>query len=392
MKTKMTTAAVMTAALLLTAGIGLAQGAFTMQNIRDSKVYGPFRLKSGETVRIDGVSYRLMTPSAGRVSFKSLANGTVYGPLQVVDGRLGVVGNATYRLKPASSPAESAGTPSRATATAANDTREPFVPQPPAMPEMIPVPEQQRRVVPAKDLRALPETDPVFRILAWLAPIDHTPLDWKIDSSASGHGAIERVSLGGEAEWNHWLASVTLSPFVDSGNMAKGGSGITGASLDDGTGWSIAGGYKRPFLVEGGWSASAGLRGKISQDSGDLTAHTVATSSHTDTNGVVSVLSENRVETSSITIRELSLWIDLELAYSQSFWGLYADVSIEPVSDYNVSGSIKYGEGSLSIDAERSQPISATFGGWYRMDQWRFFADLTLGADQRLRLGGGYDF
>jgi hypothetical protein len=384
MKGKKTFAAV-TAALLLSAGTGLAQDAFTMLNIRDSRVYGPFRLKSGETIHIDGASYQLLTPAAGRVSFKSLANGIVYGPLQVVDGRLGVVGNATYRLKPASAasvPAQAAATP----------RAEPFVPQPPAMPEKIPVPEQQRRVVPAKDLRALPETTPVLRALAWLAPMDNTPLDWKIDSSSAGDGAIERVSLGGEAEWNHWVASVTLSPVVESGGIAKGGSGITGASLKDGTGWSIGGGYRRPFLVEGGWSASAGLRGQIRQDSGDLTAHTVASSSHTDTNGVVSVLSERRTETSSITVRELSLWIDLELAYSQDVWGIYADVSIEPVSEYDVSGSIKYGEGSLSIDAERSLPLSATFGGWYRMDNWRFFADLTLGNDERLRLGCGYDF
>ena len=383
MKNRLTIAAV-AAALLLSAGIALAQDAFTMQNIRDSRVYGPFRLKSGETVRIDGVSYELQTPSAGRVSFKSLANGAVYGPLQVVDGRLGVVGNATYRLKPA----EAAGV-TTSTAPAPN---EPFVPQPPAMPKMIPVPEQQTRVVPAKDLRTLPETPPVLRALAWLAPIDNTPVDWKLDSSSAGDGAIERTSLGGEAEWNHWIAALTLSPSVESGSIAKGGSGITGASIEDGTGWSIAGGYRRPFLVEGGWTASAGLRGQIRQDSGDLTAHTVASSSHTDTNGVVSVLSENRTTTSSITVREISLWIDLELSYSQDCWGLYADISIEPVSEYNVSGSIKYGEGSLSIDAEQSLPLSTTFGGWYKMDQWRFFADLTLGNYERLRLGCGYDF
>ena len=49
-------------------------------------------------------------------------------------------------------------------------------------------------------------------------------------------------------------------------------------------------------------------------------------------------------------------------------------------------------EGGISIDAARSLPLSATFGGWYRMGQWRFFADLTLGNDERLRLGCGYDF
>ena len=70
-------------------------------------------------------------------------------------------------------------------------------------------------------------------------------------------------------------------------------------------------------------------------------------------------------QSSSITIRELSLWIDLELAYSEDNWGAYAGVYIQPVSDYNVSGSVHYGEGSLPLDAERALPIDVTAGGWY---------------------------
>ncbi len=380
-------AALLAAVLLLFSGTCFAAGAFTMQNIRDSTVYGPFRLAAGEKVHVGGVTYELLTPAADRVSFRSLANGVVYGPIQVVDGRLGVVGNATYRLKPASAPGAS-----RTGAAAAQRRVEPFVPQPPAMPKMIEVPEEQRRTVPAKDLRALPETAPVFRVLSWLAPIDNSKVDWELDSSSAGDGAIERVSFGGGIEWHHWIGELTLSPFVKCGDIAKGGSGVTGASLEDGTGWSLAGGYRRPFLVEGGWTASAGLRGQIRQDSGDLEARTVASSSVTDTNGVVSVQSTRVTRTSSITVRELSLWIDLELAYSEDVWGLYVDVSIQPVSEYSVSGSIRYGEGSLSVDAERPLPLSATAGGWYSLYGWRIFSDITLGTDQRFRIGCGYDF
>ena len=383
----------MAAIALFISGIELFGAAETisLQNLRDSTMYGPFRLRKGEKVTLGGVSYEILTPSENRISFKSRANGVVYGPIQIVDGRLGVVGNATYRLHVPKTPSGASTSTRNRAGNAAPE--EPFVPQPPAMPELIEVPVQQpQRVVAPKDLRALPETAPVFQVRGWLAFVDHTPLDWKIDSSKAGDGVLERVSLGGGVDWNHWLASLVLSPFVECDDIVSGGAGITGASFEDGTGWSLEAGYRRPFLVEGGWTASAGLRGQIRQDSGDLHVSTVTRTDITDTNGVTSVWSESRTQTSSLTVRELSLWIDLELSYSEEIWGVYAQVSIEPVSEYDVSGSIRYGEGSLSLDAERQTPLSVTAGGWYALDRWRFFSDLTIGADRRFRIGCGYDF
>ena len=378
------------AAIFLLASISFAGEVFSFQNLRDSSIQGPYRLRKGERIRLGGVTYEVLTPSAGRVSFKSLSNGVVYGPIQAVDGRIGVVGNASYCLREASGNAVKAASPQRQTSTRRN---EPFVPQPPEMPAPIEVPEQQTQtLVKPKDLRPRPDSPSVFRVLGWLAPIDNTSVDWKIDSSKSGDGAIERTSIGGDAEWNNWIASVSLSPFVECGEIASGGSGVTGASLEDGTGWSLAAGYRRVFLSEGGWTAMAGLRGQIRQDSGDLSVQSVILRDDTDTNGVVNVKSEHHVQSSSMTIRELSLWIDISLEYATDIWGAYAGVCIQPVSAYNVSGSVHYGEGSLSLDAERATPIDVMAGGWYYFDVWRVFADLTVGSDIRFRLGCGYDF
>ena len=378
------------AAFLAFASLTFAGEVFSFQNLRDSSIQGPYRLRKGERISLDGVTYEVLAPSAGRVSFKSLSNGVVYGPIQAIDGRIGVVGNASYCLREASGNAVKAASPQRQTSTRRN---EPFVPQPPAMPALIEVPEQQTQtLVKPKDLRPLPDSPSVFRVFGWLAPIDNTSVDWKIDSSKSGDGAIERTSIGGDVEWNNWIASISLSPIVECGEIASGGSGVTGASLEDGTGWSLAAGYSRVFLSEGGWTARAGLRGQIRQDSGDLSVQSVIFRDETDTNGVVNVRSEHHTQTSSITIRELSLWIDIALEYVADNWGAYAEVDIQPVSAYSVSGSVHYGAGSLSLDAERTTPIDITFGGWYSFDIWRVFADLTVGSDIRFRLGCGYDF
>lgn len=383
------TAAAACAAFLAFLPVAIAGDVFSFQNLRDATVYGPYRLRKGETVRLGETTYEVQTPAPGRVSFKSLSNGVVYGPIQAVDGRIGVVGNASYCLRAA---ADSAALPSPPRQTGKKRS-EPFVPQPPEMPPLIEVPDPQTQtLVKPKDLRPLPESQSVCRVFGWLAPIDNSSADWKIDSSKSGDGDIERTSIGADAEWNNWIATLSLSPFAKCGDIASGGEGVTGASFKDGMGWSLAGGYRRAFLAEGGWTAKAGLRGQIRQDSGDLSVHSVIRRDETDTNGVVNVRSENRTQTSSITIRELSLWIDLELSYAADEWGAYAGVGIQPVSAYDVSGSIHYGEGSLSLDAERPQPIDITAGGWYVFDCWRFFADLTVGADTRFRLGCGYDF
>ncbi len=382
------------AAFLTFISLAVAGDVFSFQNLRDATVFGPYHLRKGEKLNVGGITYEVVTPSAGRVSFKSLSSGIVYGPVQAIDGRICVIGNGSYCLREASEDAVANTPPPPSPPPRPTDAhREPFVPQPPAMPDMIEVPEQQNQsFVPSQDLRPLPDSQPVFRVLGWIAPIDNTPIDWKIDSTKSGDGEIERTSVGGDVDWNNWVASVSLSPSVECNDMASGGTGITGASLEDGTGWSLAGGYRRALLSEDGWTAKVGLRGQIRQESGDLSVHSVSRIDETDTNGVVTVKSVHRTQTSSITIRELSLWIDLEIAYSMENWGLYSLLSFQPISDYNVSGSIHYGTVDLSIDAERSLPLAVMVGGWYGFDRWRFFADLALAADTRFRIGCGYDF
>ena len=375
------------AAILLFASFSIAGEVFSFQNLRDSTVSGPYRLRKGDKVSLGGITYEVLTPSQGRASFKSLSNGVVYGPIQTVDGRIGVIGNASYCLREAADGVAPLPPPPQPTDTPS----ELFVPQPPPMPDKIEVPSQQpQTLVMPKDLRPLPESQEVFRILGWFAPIDNSSVDWKIDSSKSGDGDIERTSIGADVQWNNWIAAVSFSPSVECNDIASGGMG-TDVSFEDGTGWSLAGGYRRAFLAEGGWTAKAGIRGQIRQESGDLLVNSVIRGYETDTNGVVKATSENRTQTSSSTIRELSLWIDLELAYAEDNWGLYADVAFQPISEYSVSGSIPSGEVDLSLDADRPLPVDVTAGGWFGFDRWRFFADLTLAADTRVRLGFGCD-
>lgn len=381
------------AAALIAAGALAADDAFKLTDIRSLREYGPFQPVSGATASIGGTSYMIKSLGNGRLSFMSRATGVEWGPIQIVDGRLGVIGHSTYKVTTVHGGQTSAGNTGNGRRGAAATATSPFVQPPPAMPELIDVPEpQQRRTVAPLDLPVLPETDNTLFVAAWLALVDNTPTDWKLDSKSAGDGAIERVSVGAEIRWNGWSLAATASPSVSCDDIGSGGAGLAGASLKDGTGWSLGIGYMRPFLVEGGWSASAGLRGLLRRDSGDLKSSSLVSSGEIDTNAVDNVVSRYENHTASVDITELSLWIDIELTYSDDFWGVKAGVSIVPVSEFDISASIPYADGSLSLDAERSSPIAVSVGGWYEYEGWRFFSDIAIGANRAFRLGAGRGF
>lgn len=388
--------ALLVGAFLFFAGAVFAADAFMLQNIRTSESYGPFQLRKGEIVKIGNIRYQLGIAEKNRVSFKSVSDGLVYGPLQAVEGRLGVIGNATYCFHMAQQGAtgKASGASGNSRAAADAGRLNPYIPTLPPMPERIAVPEEKPiSSVPPKDLPALPDQSEAFRFSAWLALVDNTPVDWKLGSASSGDGAIERFSVGGDVIWHSWSAALMLSPSMKADDIVSHGAGITGASLDDGSGYALEIGYHRPFIVEGGWVASAGLRGQLRNDEGTLTTVSLVSSGIADTNSEGNVKSEYIHRSASVTIRELSLWLDVELAYNMDdWWGVYTDFSIQPISEYSISGSIPYGSGKLSLDAERSIPVAVTFGGWYVYERWRLFADFTVGADRQFRLGGGCDF
>jgi hypothetical protein len=367
-----------------------ANGAsFSLVNVRDSRTYGPFDAKNGARAVIAGVPYSIQVTQGERVSFTSVATGAQWGPLQLVEGRLGVIGNGTYKVvSVTSTPAQ--GGNAAASAGAAHD---PFVPAPPAMPQMIDIPEQQpKRTVAPLDLPSLPKARSQLRVAGWIAPIDNTPVDWKIASKGAGDGAIERTSFGAEIDWRGWGFAASVSPMVKCDGIVADGTGLSGVSIEDGTGWAASLGYKRPFLVEGGWSALAGVRGLVRKDSGDLKSSSLVSTGETDTNMVGNVKSEYRSSKSSADITEISFWIDLELAYEGECWGTWLGLSIEPVCEYDVSGHIPFGGDKLSLKAKQSTPIAGIFGGWYEYEGVRFFADVAVGANRLVKIGCSHDF
>lgn len=370
---------------------------FFLGNTRTSVVYGPFRFENGLRARLSGEPYELLVHTDGRFSLKSLSNARQFGPFQAVDNRLiGLNGemycfnwNAASLRKKNTSSATRKSAAERAYEADSAPVAVPDLPPEPEMPARLEAPEEQpvRRVTP-KNLTELPDPSEIRLVYAWLALLDRTPMDWSIASKKGKQSSIERITVGGDLSWNCWLAQVSLSPLVKSQGIIPSDDGD--AKIDSGTGWSLALGYNRPFLFESGWAANAGIRGMIRQDKGDISSSSYVTDSHADTNGVFSISRQGA--SSSISLTELSLWVDVGLSYSYDVWGVYSDFSFQPVSEFNISGDLPYGGGKLKLDADRASPVAVQIGGWYQYEQYRFFADLTFASDTLFRIGCGFQF
>ncbi len=393
------------AVVFLSVASAFAASGFLLQDNQTKHLYGPFQKIDKSRINLAGRSYEIRVYSRDRISFIDVDTRKTYGPVATVDGRLVRIGDSMFAYHASSKKAATSlrkQTPAVLSAPAA-DTATPTLEAtpPPPMPDRIDIPEEEAApIIAPRDLRALPETTSLFAVDGWIAFVDNTSLDWKVSSMNGEESDIERTSIGGDVYWNGFSLGAALSPSVDGGAIVPEGIGVTESSFAGDNGFMLEVGYHRPFLSESGWEATAGLRGQIRQDKGSVTSTSLVSTGEADTNNVGNVIVDYQSQSSSVKLTEFALWVDIGLSYNYwKIWGGYASFSFEPISEYDVSGSFRYGSNNLSIEVERSNPISFTFGGWCNLGEVFeevqpviVFADLTFGTDTRFRMGAGWQF
>ncbi|MDD5708282.1 MAG: hypothetical protein PHR35_20380 [Kiritimatiellae bacterium] len=351
-----------------------APATFSLEAARTHRVWGPFDLKDGSYVQVGADRYQLRLLPPDRLSFISLRSGRVYGPVQTVNGRLVEIGGAMYAFSHGA---------------AAGSARPPLPPAPPPPPRPAPIPlpeEQPPAVAAARPLLPAPEDE--LRASLWVDPLERTPVKWHVDGRSGTGADLERSSVGGGIAWRGWLLQLGLSPSVSSGDILPGGLTVAESSLDSGSGWSLMGGYRQPFLREGSWEVYGGARASIRKDEADLKSSTAV--GQVGTNATLDLTYENTK--TDITLTELALWIDTGLVYSRPNWGFHLDLSIQPLGNIDVEGGLPLGGDELEVEVEREQPMLFGLGLWFGQDPWRFFGEATAGSDQRVRLGASYGF
>ena len=257
---------------------------------------------------MDGQWYQMRIVPPDRLSFISLASGRVFGPVQTIEGRLIEVNGQMYAF----SWRVGSAIPAPAAPAAATRELPPPLPPPPPRPASIPIP-PLASPAPPRPRTPLPAPSTEWHAVGWLAPFHDSAIDWKVDGKRGRQSDLSRTTIGGAMSWHGWTASLGLSPSVSGGTLLPYGMDVTEAELDDGTGWSMSLGYRRPLLRQGRWEATGGGRISLSQDKLDLKSTTAV--GYAGTNATLDVVYES--DSSSVTVTELALWLDVGLSYSR---------------------------------------------------------------------------
>lgn len=361
-----------------------AASRFTLAETRTGAVSGPYTLYNGARIRVGGELFKIIIDGDRRVSFVS-ETGEKYGPYQPVPGRIMQIGNAMYSFNRQGASAQTATRP-REPAKEAPIAE--FAPLPPK-PEPIAIPDETpRRSVTPLNLPSLPDADSPLAWKAWFAPVDNTPLKWEVESFKGKSADFKRKTLGAGLSYDSWFGEAAYSFSGESPAMIPDGLGLSGTSIDDASGWSFGIGYKRPFLKEGGWTASAGLFGRIRQDKGDARATSFVSTGEADTNNAENVVSSYAEQKSSVKISEKTLRLDFDLSYGYGRFCGYAGLRLQPVSSVSVSGHIPSGDEKLKLSAKHDDAIGFSCGSSYSFsNSLNIFAELEMGIETRLRLG-----
>lgn len=380
--------------VLLTSFTALSASRFSLIESRTGASFGPYTIYQGAKVRISGNLYELSLAD-DRISFIG-QDGKVHGPYQPVEGRLMRVGGVmyTFSTQPISTKdnvQRVKAEPQTVKAAVAGPQDKPiaeFKPLPPKQ-EMIPIPaENARRSVAPLDLPALPDASSPLTIGLWVAPVDITPIKWKVDGFSGAESDLERSTVGVGAYYNAWTFEALYSISAEGGNVVPSGMGVSKSSIEEGNSKAIALGYKRPFLQEGNWSALAGVYARYRIDEIDLSVRSLSQGTVIGTNDVESYFSSYNTRESSLELTELLVRIDLELAYAQDSWGASAAALIYAFSDIDVSGDFPYSTGAFGLSAEHDTPIGFRAGVWLgRSEGWKAQAEFTLGSETEIRLG-----
>jgi hypothetical protein len=386
--------------LLLLAGCGVASAGdaarFLLEHARTRARYGPFEAREGEVAKIGGADYRIGIEGTSQLVFVPLAApGRTYGPLDFVAGRMVEIGDAFYTLVDPVDPGAAAfpGGTAAVRRTGTGDSRPPPVP-PPVVSEVDAL-SGSSRTVPKRPM--LPPPDPGLRTCLGVEPFHRIPCKWKIGGKEAKTADLDFSSIGANSTWNGWTLDLAFLFDAKAGGIVPDGLALGAASVDDGSGWRIGGGYEHPLLRDGPWEVTGGIRLYYMSLDVDLSSRTLDVDpSLASTNALgevvagVAVYKDSKVST---TFSEWGVWLDFGASWRYGEWLFKAGISIAPATEATLDAGLPGpGDFTYSVDPRRRLPLEGSVGVEWGRGRWRYFGTAVLGSDTSLRLGALYVF
>ena len=245
-------------------------------------------------------------------------------------------------------------------------------------------------------------------IVAFVEPFRRVQYDWKLDRRSGNKEALKMLRAGLAGEWKGLSAEAGLSTGgKTSGTLVDDSLALSGLKVGDGRGIFLAAAYDYRFRIDGGWSASVGGYGAYERHSLDVSARGAwaeakkpkdePTVEELEAEGVApdAVMADYGFYpwSSDLTLSEARLGAAVSIRYDEWYWGLGATFRIDCLDHVSADASVPVIDERQALDADRSQPVTLLFTGWYSpAENWVLEGHVAFGGETTLRLGAGFFF
>ncbi len=396
---------------------------FWLTEAVSGRTLGPIVNKPGNRFSLDGREWIVMQSKPGEIHFADAATLSPEGPYDLVEQRMVDLGPASYvftRIEDfaGNDPEADRSVVTQASRAPAEKGRHPWSQDLPERWILGPIPTTnpgayKEKVEPwsLETLELSPE------VVVFAEPFRRVGYDWELDGRSGKKEALKTVRAGVAGEWHGVSAEAGLSTGgKTSGTLLDDSLALSGLRLDGGKGFFLGAAYDWRFRIDGGWSASVGgyaAYERLSLDvssrsalveAGAAPAGTGAATGTDDADGTGddagTAEAENaaaayafRPWSSDFTLSETRLGAAVSIRYDEWYWGLGATFRIDCVDSISCDASVPVIDEMQDLDADRSQPVTLLFTGWYSpADSWVVEGQVAVGAETSVRIGVGLFF
>ncbi len=387
---------------------------FWLTEAVSGRTLGPLVNKPGNRFALDGRNWIVLQSRPGEINFADADTLAPEGPYDLVEQRMVDLGPASYvftRIEDfaGSDPEADRSVVSQASRAPAEKARHPWSQDLPERWVLGPIPTTNPGAY--KETAAPWSLEPLElspEIVAFVEPLRRVQYDWKLDRRSGNKEAIKMMRAGVSGEWHGFSGEAGLSTGgKTSGTLVDDSLALSGLKLDGGRGLFLAAAYDYRFRIDGGWSASVGGYGAYERVSLDVSARGAwAEAKKAGDEPAVSGLDAAGVASDAVvadygfypwsadaTLSEARLGAAVAFRYDEWYWGLGAIFRIDCLDSVSADASVPVIDERQKLEADRSQPVTLLFTGWYSpADNWVFEGQVAVGGETALRIGAGIFF
>ncbi len=339
---------------------------FKLQAVQSKVMYGPFRFRSGASLKIQTGIFQLQIIS-GR-SFKLVDSGTgdKYGVYEFIPGRMIDIGGVLFAITDIKSE----------------------------------IPDGTRsETAPRRAVQTTTPSKSVFDGMAFGIKADllnNVKYDWEVNgASGDSEENMERTSAELTFSKRYINARIGLITSSEWDNTILGdGSTFENATLGEGTGWFVGIGLEVPVFQEGRWEGT--IFGEASYSSEELSLQYGAWEmdsvvSTTVTNGATNVTTTTNYDYAlydeDASLTEILVTLGAEISYEAPAWFIYSGLELLPWSDTSLDATIISGSSKFDITFERNDPVMVYGGGGFNLGGMKCYLELEGGGETAIRIG-----